>query len=70
MISIVLAFSACLVDNPAKCKDVELVYSAEEVTQMQCLMTAPVQLAKWNESHPRWRTQRWTCRQGGTLARI
>ena len=44
MIELVLL--ACLVDKPASCRDVGVMYSAENLTPMQCLMQAPPHMAK------------------------
>ena len=44
MIELVLL--ACLVDKPESCRDVGLMYSAENLTPMQCLMQAPPHMAK------------------------
>jgi len=60
---------ACLIEDPSRCKDVSLVYSAEGVSLMQCLMMSPAEIAKWSEVHPRWFTKRWTCRPAGRYAK-
>ena len=65
-----LLVSVCLIDDPTRCKDVSLVYMAEGVTQMQCMMMSPAEIAKWSEGHPRWVAKRWTCRPAGQVAKI
>lgn len=65
-----LAIIACLHDNPAKCKDVSLVYMQEAVTPMQCMMQSAPEIAKWSEHHPRWFAKKWSCRPAGRFARI
>jgi hypothetical protein len=65
-----LVVSVCLIDNPTKCKDVSLVYMAESVTPMQCMMMSPPEIAKWTEGHPNWFAKRWTCRPAGQVAKI
>lgn len=60
---------ACLVDRPSGCKEVSLVYSAEGVTPMQCLMMSAAEIAKWTEAHPKWVAKRWTCRPAGRFAK-
>lgn len=65
-----LAILVCLLDNPAKCKDVSLVYMAESVTPMQCMMQSAPEIAKWAEYHPRWFAKKWTCRPAGRVAKI
>jgi hypothetical protein len=65
-----LYVSACLLSNPDRCKDVSLTYMAEGMSLMQCMMGAPVEIAKWNEAHPKEFAKRWTCRPAGQLAKI
>jgi hypothetical protein len=65
-----LVLSVCLLDDPSRCKDVALTYSAENLTPMQCLMQSPVEISKWTEAHPKWFTKRWTCRPAGHLANL
>lgn len=57
-----LAFVACLVTAPTQCDERQLVF-AEPISQMQCLMGAQVELARWNEAHPNLRVAKWSCRQ-------
>ncbi len=64
-----LLLAVCLIDNPATCKDVSLVYSAEALTPMQCVLRAQPEIAKWIAEHPGWRTQRFTCRPAGRYAK-
>lgn len=65
-----LLVSVCLIADPSRCKDVNLVYSAETLTPMQCLMGAQAEIAKWVESHPQWTARRWTCQKAGLYAKI
>lgn len=65
-----LIVSVCLIDDPSRCKDVSLTYSAEGMTPMQCLMASPAEIAKWSEGHPKWVAKRWTCRPAGHLANL
>ena len=64
-----LALIACLTDDPNRCKDVNLTYSSDDVTPMQCLMQAVPEIAKWTELHPKWVVKRWSCRPAGQLAK-
>jgi hypothetical protein len=57
----VLVLSACLVDDPNKCKDMELVY-ADDISPMQCVMGAQPEIAKWVEEHPKWTVKKWKCK--------
>jgi hypothetical protein len=65
-----LVVSVCLVNDLTRCKDISLVYMAEGVTPMQCLMMSPAEIAKWAEGHPNWVAKRWTCRPAGKIAKI
>jgi hypothetical protein len=65
-----LLVSVCLIEEPARCKDVSLTFAAEGMSQMQCVMGAPPEIAKWIDSHPKWALKRWTCQQAGQFAKI
>jgi hypothetical protein len=67
MIELVLL--ACLVDKPESCRDVGLMYSAENLTPMQCLMQAPPHMAQWVGEHPGWKIMKWSCRRAGRYAK-
>ena len=68
MIEIVLM--VCMIDDPAKCKDVRLSYMADAVTPQQCMMYGQSEIAKWTEGHPTWKIQRWSCGQARQVAKI
>lgn len=59
MIAIIL--SACLINDASVCRDhrIQLMSQASEI---QCLMAAQPEIAKWSEEHPQWRVVRWKCR--------
>lgn len=61
MIAIVL--SACLISNASVCREHRIPLSTD-VSPMQCMITAQLQLARWSEEHPQWRIVRWKCRPG------
>lgn len=60
-----LVITVCLLADPGQCKDVTLVYTAENLTPMQCTMRAAPEIAKWAEAHPGYFAKRWTCRRAG-----
>ncbi len=64
-----LALVVCLAAEPAKCKDVGLTYSSEDLTPQQCLLRAQPEIAKWVDTHPRWQVKRWSCRPAGHFAK-
>ncbi len=58
MIAIVI--SACLVGDPAVCRDYRIPL-ALGVDPNHCLTGAPPHFATWVENHPGWRIVRWRC---------
>jgi hypothetical protein len=60
-----LVLSVCLVSNPQSCREEGLIYSAENLAPMQCIVRAQPQMAKWVGEHPGWTVTRWTCRPAG-----
>ena len=64
-----LLIVACLIDDPAQCKDIVLTYASESVTPLQCAMGAQPEIAKWITEHPRWQVARWSCRPAGRFAK-
>ncbi len=65
-----LVLLTCLMDDPNRCREVSLTYMAEGLSPMQCIMMAPVEIAKWAEGHPKWFAKRWSCRPAGQIAGI
>jgi hypothetical protein len=65
-----LALIVCLANDPAKCKDVGLIYSVESVTPYACMMGSMPEIAKWADANPKWYVKRWTCRPAGRVANI
>lgn len=61
MIEIVIL--VCSISEPAKCENVRLGYMAQAVTPQQCMQYGQHEIAKWMESHPKWRIKRWRCGQ-------
>lgn len=56
-----LVFIACLLSAPDRCEERSLQY-VNVSSPMACMMGAQPELARWLESHPRWRVTRWSCR--------
>ena len=46
-----------------------VMYSAENLTPMQCLMQAPPHMARWVGEHPGYKIMKWTCRRAGRYAK-
>ena len=62
-----LLFVACLATAPDNCRDRSLVF--QDVTQMQCLMGAQPELAKWVAQHPNQQIKSWRCKPVSFTAR-
>ena len=62
-----LLISACALATqisqpPGQCRDCSLLYDPREVSVMTCMMHGQAQVARWQDSHPRWQVERWQCR--------
>jgi hypothetical protein len=68
MVEIVIA--VCLINDPARCKDVRLTYMADSYTPMQCMMYGQTEAVKWLEGNPKWQLKRWSCGVPGQIAKI
>lgn len=51
-------------------REVSLIGADENLTQMQCMMLAPMVIAQWIDEHPKWVQRRWLCRPAGQVAKI
>lgn len=65
-----LVISVCLIAEPLRCKDVNLVFDGDGLSPMQCMMGAQIEIAKWIDGHPKWVAKRWTCQRAGQIAKI
>ena len=57
-----LLISACLLSN-SECRDFSLLFDAREISIMTCMLHGQSAIAPWQQEHPDWKVQRWTCRQ-------
>ncbi len=55
-----LLFVTCLSASPKVCEEHSMLYT--DMSAMTCLMQAQPELAKWTESHQRWKVTSWKCR--------
>jgi hypothetical protein len=55
-----LVILACLSGGPT-CAEHRLLFDARDVSLMTCLAGAQPQVALWQEAHPLWRVERWSC---------
>ncbi|MFC5567065.1 hypothetical protein ACFPOC_11675 [Rubellimicrobium aerolatum] len=56
-----LLITACLTTAP-DCRDFSLLFDAHEISFVTCMLHGPVIIAPWQQDHPDWTVQRWTCR--------
>lgn len=54
-----LVFLACLTASPTACEERSMLYT--DISPRACLMGAQPELAKWVQTHPRWRIAEWKC---------
>jgi hypothetical protein len=68
MLELVVTF--CLLAAPTECKTRGMVYSDQELTQMQLMAQAQPVIAQWMDEHPGHSVQRWTVRRVGLFVDI
>jgi hypothetical protein len=59
-----LVLTVCLTANPGNCRD-EHLYFERRGSLLQCMSTAPSEIAKWSLEHPALKVVRWTCAYPG-----
>lgn len=57
-----LLISACLATAP-DCRDFSLMFDGREVSLIACMVHGQAVVAPWQQEHPDWTIQRWSCRQ-------
>jgi acyl-ACP thioesterase len=55
-----LILVACLTVPSYACRQSSLIIT-EQMSEIQCAITAQQRIAVWNEEHPQWRVVRWRC---------
>lgn len=58
MLSIIL--SACLIADPAQCRDFKIQTDFRMPTKY-CTMAAQPVVAQWSGDHPQWQIKAWKC---------
>jgi len=56
-----LLISACLATAP-DCRNFSLLFDAREISLVTCAVHGQTVVAPWQEEHPAWKVQRWSCR--------
>lgn len=65
-----LVVAVCMIDEPARCKDVHLALeSAGHVNANQCMMQGQFEMARWVGENPHWLIKRWSCADAGVMAK-
>jgi len=67
-----IAFSVCLIAQPASCSIHKLSFMDEHVTGLQCTMgiAGQKQIADWLKGRPNMFLARWKCSAPGRYAKI
>ena len=55
-----LILTVCLTANPSHCRD-EHLYFQSSGSLVQCMYTAPPEIAKWTQQQPALTVVRWKC---------
>lgn len=62
---ITLIATVCMIDQAARCKDVQLVFEGHlNRNTSQCEMNGQIELAKWVGDHPNWIIKNFYCVSG------
>lgn len=69
MILIDLMLTVCLANDASHCR-IEHIYMEQHGTEMQCMMRAPLHIARWVREHPDFRVVRWKCVNPDALRQI
>jgi hypothetical protein len=56
-----LILTVCALSNPTDCRIEHVYYESQGASLFQCMMMAPIQIARWSESHPAVKVTRWKC---------
>jgi hypothetical protein len=54
-----LPIAACLAQG--ECREFSQLYDARDVSLLTCMISGQTQVASWQDSHPGWTLQRWSC---------
>lgn len=63
-----LVVSVCMIDQPARCKDVTMNFEGSVPSQSRCMMGGQMEMAKWAGEHPNWVIRKWRCEPAGEHA--
>jgi hypothetical protein len=55
-----LLISVCLIEG-SDCRDVSMLYDAQDVSLMTCMVSGQAEAARWQMEHPAYRIERYRC---------
>lgn len=65
-----LVVAVCMIDEPTRCKDVNLALEGVSVRMAaQCMMQGQFRMAEWVGDNPNWQIKRWSCSPAGVVAK-
>lgn len=56
-----LLLSACLIAQPATCRDEQIPVGGGAANAFICLRNSQSVLAQWQDEHPEWHVEKWRC---------
>ncbi len=60
-----LILTVCLSNSPGQCREETLTFESQG-NLAKCMFLAPIEIAKWSDSHPTLNVTRWKCKFPGT----
>ncbi|MFC6789750.1 hypothetical protein ACFQE0_09050 [Methylobacterium komagatae] len=63
-----LLLSACLIAQPATCRDEQIPVGGGAANAFICLRNSQSVLAQWQDEHPCWHVEKWRCAARGAPA--
>ena len=56
-----LLLSACLIAQPATCRDEQIPVGGGAANAFICLRNSQSVLAQWQDENPEWHVEKWRC---------
>lgn len=60
-----LVMTVCLAATGAECHKEHMLLESGGSAH-ECLMQSPIHIARWSDTHPKWRVVRWQCLPAGS----
>lgn len=55
-----LLISACMIAG-TECREFSIILDGHEVSLMTCMLNGQAVIAPWQQDHPEWTVERWSC---------